>query len=50
MTKTKPNSQPITQLQVFADLIEKMYCDTQAKMTKLGLAERPSETGGYSSY
>lgn len=39
MTKSNPNWQPITQLQVFVDLIEKMYRDTQAKMTKLSLAD-----------
>jgi len=39
MIKSNTNWQPITQLQVFADLIEKMYCDTQAKITKLSLAD-----------
>ena len=39
MTKINRNWKPITQLQVFLDLIEKMYRDTQAKMTKLSLAD-----------
>lgn len=39
MIKSNTNWQPLTQLQVFVDLIEKMYCDTQAKITKLRLAD-----------
>jgi len=33
MTRTNTNWQPIDRLPLFVDLIEKMYCDTQAKIT-----------------
>ena len=35
MSKPTTDWQPIDKLQCFVDLIEKMHCDTQAKVTKL---------------
>ena len=35
MSKRTTDWQPIDKLQCFVDLIEKMHCDTQAKVTKL---------------
>jgi len=35
MSKPTTGWQPIDKLQHFVDLIEKMHCDTQAKITKL---------------
>ena len=39
MARINTNWQPIDRLPLFVDLIEKMYCDTQAKITRLTQAK-----------